>query len=101
MTKYLFLFILAVSPLLAQVAHAETADLNSFEAELRMLENQENKTFNRAEEVTLKEINQSEDMMVDSVSTSNAGVQKEEIPSKRPELKIRPTAVKTRRVRSR
>jgi hypothetical protein len=101
MTKYLFVLFFVVAPFLTEVSKAEGTDQNSFESELRMLESEESKTFNRAEEVTLKEINNADEMMLDSVSTSNAGVQKEEIPSEKPEIKIRPAAVKNRRVRSR
>ena len=93
MTKYLCLIALIISfPLFAEE--------NSFERELQMLENQQE----RQDEMRMDRA----EMITDSVSTANAGVMKEEdnlevkvFETEQSEIKITPPTVKTRRVRSR
>lgn len=104
MTKYLLLLFLVISPSLM------AEEVNSFEAELRMLEQKEEAAFERAESITTRELkarelNSGDGMISDSVSTSNAGVQKAEIDSenqpKHSDIFIQPPVVKARRIRSR
>ncbi len=98
MTKYLLL----LSFLFSLRAGAQT---NDFEAELRMLEQQEEAAFLRAETVTTKELssekNENDDLISDSVSSSASAVRKEEIQPQHSDIVITPPTMKVRRIRSR
>lgn len=73
MTKYLLLLGILHSHLLL------ANDINAFEAELRQLELNEDAAFKRAEAITessLKDTKDQDDMISDSITTTNAAVQK-------------------------
>lgn len=106
MTKYLLPLSLLICTTLA-FAGDEWADQNqaeesiSFEAELRMLEQQDEAAFKRAENLTEKALNGEDELMSDTVSTSNAAVKKDHFEDKKSGLIIQPPSFKPRRVRSR
>lgn len=94
MTKYFLLLTL----LLPLATKAE--ELNSFEAELRMLEERDEAAFTRAETLTNQEIHEG-DFVTDSVSTANAAVRKETPAPAPADIVFKEPVVKARRIRSR
>lgn len=98
MTKYLLLLFVTLFSFQTKALEDDAQSAlsgNTFEAELRMLEAQDEAAFARAEAITRPE------RVTDSVSTTNAALKKEEIRTENSEIVITAPVVKTRRIRSR
>jgi hypothetical protein len=109
MTKYLLLLTATLFSFQAKTFGDEAQSVlssDAFEAELRMLEAQNEAAFARAEALTNKErqaleLSQGPERVTDSVSTTNAALKKEEVKTENSEIVITAPVVKTRRIRSR
>lgn len=103
MTKYLLLLSLLLCSFSAIGSEENLNDPegSSFEAELRMLEQRDEAAFRRAEKLTERELSSDDDLLSDTVSTTNAAVKREEATVQRSDMLINPPAYRPRRIRSR